>query len=142
MKINPDYIGYIFTRIIVFILGALFFFPSTYKIIGYCVTRNRSYAVYGEVMRQGCGAYIGCKPYVTYKDRSGNIHEIKSKVNFYWFFAPKRGDSLKVLIFQKDPSIAIVDSLLHYTAIPIVFSVIGAFLLISAFSGRITYAGS
>jgi len=142
MNINSDYIGYILTRIVVFLLGSIFLFPSTYKVISYCITRYKSYAVYGEVIRQGCGAYMGCKPYVTYKDRSGNSHEIKSRINFYWYFAPKRGDRLKVLFLERDPGIAIVDSFLHYIAIPLVFSIIGAFLVISVFSGRITYAHS
>lgn len=142
MKIDSDFIGYILTRVVVFLLGSIFLFPSIYKVVSYGITRYESYAVYGQVIRRGCGAYMGCKPYVTYKDRSGNSHEIKSRVNFYWYFAPKRGDRLKVLILEKDPGAAIVDSTLHYVAIPLAFSLIGAFLVISAFSERIAFAHS
>ena len=137
MSFNADLLGYFFTKFMMLIFGSLLFFPATSKIISYSITRNTSSVVYGTVARPGCGRYLGCRPLVVYRDHNGTTHEMKSTINYHWFFAPKEGETVKILYHRNAPDIFIIDSILHYVAIPLIFAFLGILIFISTFSGKI-----
>lgn len=60
-------------------------------------------------------------------------HEIRSRVNYHWFFAPTVGSTMHVRYPSNQPENAIVDSYFHYLIIPMVFILIGGSILYCLF---------
>jgi hypothetical protein len=136
-KVTSDLLGSLLVRAMVFTLGCIVLIPTAAKIINYTILRHNSSAVYGIVVKQGCGAYIGCKPEVAYRDQNGLLYHVKSTINFHWFFVPKKDAKIRILFRKDAPEISIIDSTLHYIAIPLAFVILGSFLVVTAFSNRI-----
>lgn len=137
MKVSSDLSGYLFTRVLVFLFGCLLLLPAGFKTWNYTLFRHNAHHVSGEVIYQGCGAFIGCRPYISYRDRMGNLHEFKSDINYHWFFAPGEGEEVQILVHRDTPDLVIVDSLLHYISIPLIFIILGVILIFFSFSDRI-----
>lgn len=124
--------GWVITLFVVF-LGMIFLFPAGVKVTRYVFLCTHSTAVTGTVTRAGMGNYMGAKPYVTFTDHHGRVHEIKSRVNYHWFFSPAVGSKMRVRYPSNQPENAIVDSYLHYLIIPMVFVLIGVYILYCLF---------
>jgi hypothetical protein len=129
---NSSYIGELFTKLFVLLLGFIFLIPSLYKLCSYCVFRYQSVEVYGSIDSPLWGRnFLGGKSIVQYKDAFGKIHEIRSKVRIHWFHAPEKGEKVKVLFSKRDPKIAFVDSKFYYVLLPLCFSAVGATFVFS-----------
>lgn len=115
------------------LLGVILLFPATVKVTRYGILCMHSTAVTGTVTRAGMGAYMGAKPYVAFTDRHGMVHEIKSRVNYHWFFAPTVGSAMRVRYPSNQPESAIVDSYFHYLVIPMLFILMGGTILYCLF---------
>ena len=116
-------------------MGLLFLLPSAYKLYTYCVFRYHAIAVDGVISHASRGRDLGSRPFVEYRDLQGNAYERKSKAKTHWFYAPQVGERLKVYYDQRDPTIAIVDSMFHYVVMPLLFFAAGACFLFYAFRG-------
>ena len=125
--------GEILVKLFALSLGLIFLLPSAYKFYSYCKFRYHSIAVYGNVEKSMHGRDIGGRPFVEYKDSRGNVYDVRSKAKTNWFFAPKKGDELKVLYLKHDPKVAIVDSLFYYIVLPLIFCAVGATVLFHVF---------
>ena len=68
-----------------------------------------------------------------YKDTRGNIYEIRSEAKTHWFFAPKKGEEIRVMFLQHDPQKAVVDSTFHYILLPLLFCMVGTAVVFSVF---------
>lgn len=130
MKVNPDIIGDIFAHLFVLAIGMLFLIPASFKLYAYLSFRHDSTPTIGTVTKAGMGQYLGSRPFVQYSDTQGNLHEIKSEVNFYWFFAPRKGDRIHLLMQNNNPDSAIISSFFHYIAMPLFLILVGAATLI------------
>ncbi|BHH82428.1 DUF3592 domain-containing protein [Desulforhopalus sp. 52FAK] len=109
-----DIIGDYFTKIFVVGLSLIVMVPTAYKIYDYLRKRNQSISAQAIVLNDPViGSDLSSRPRVRYTDHLGNIHEHKSKINFYWIFSPKKGDSLKVYYHKDTPGVAFIDSLYH-----------------------------
>lgn len=134
---NSQSAGRLFTNIFVLIIGLILIGPTLYKVFSYATLLRQGITVQGEVVKRGEGAFIGCKPFVTFADSTGNSHTIKSTVSYHWFFAPKRGDEITIVYTKEAPQEAIVASLLHYICIPSIFISIGLLMVFSVLFNRI-----
>lgn len=123
----------LFLKGFVLLLGLVIIIPTLSKFLHYATVRLHCTHVYGSVTRTGHGQYLGSKPYVTFKDGKGDVYEVRSAVNYYFLFAPKRGDRLRVYYSASDPQSALVDNWVHYLLLPLVFLSIGFFLIYSVF---------
>jgi hypothetical protein len=125
-------VGNLFAKGFVLLLGVLFLFPSSYKFFEYCRFRYQSVSVYGVVSHPMRGKGMGGKPFVSYKDRSGNVYEKRSEAKTHWLYAPQTGERVKVFYLENDPQVAMVDSTFHYILFPMFFSAIGAAAIVYA----------
>ena len=125
--------GRFFLKGMVFLFGVLLIIPPGCKLFNYLRIKNQGHETVGYVTRPGTGNYIGAKPFVGFQDRAGNHHEVRSKVNYHFFFAPKTDDRFNVYYYEADPEEALVDSPFHYFYLPLFFMAVGGYLLFCAF---------
>lgn len=139
MRTNTsEILGNYFIKIFVIFLGLLFIIPSIHKLYNYWDKRTQSLPMQGTVISKPViGSDLACRPTVTYNDQSGQSHTIKSKINFYWIFAPKQGEVLKVRYFKTAPETAFIDGFYYYIVLPVQFLLMGAYLLYAVFTGRV-----
>jgi hypothetical protein len=126
MAMKTNFFGNLFLKLFTLALGLVLLFPCAYRIYTYCAFRYHAVAVNGHVEKSMQGHDIGGRPLVEYKDTQGNVLEVRSKAKTNWFFAPKKGDEIRVLFLKRDPQVAIVDSVFYYILLPLTFCVIGA----------------
>jgi hypothetical protein len=126
---KSDLFGNLMVKLLVLSLGLFLFLSFAYKFYSYAIFRYHSVAVYGKVEKAMWGGDIGGRPFIDYKDTLGKIHSFRSKAKTNWFFAPKKGDKVKVFFLKNDPQQAIVDSVFYYILLPLVFCVLGAAIL-------------
>ena len=72
---------------------------------------------------------MGGRPLLQYEDLQGNVHVVKSKVKTHCFAAPREGETIKVLFLENDLRTAMVDNAFQHVAVPLVFLVIGAYVI-------------
>lgn len=133
MKIDKATGGNIFTNIFILSIGLLFLLPAAYKIHRFASFSHNAFLVNGTVEKEGTGRFLGSKPFIRYASEDGSEHEFKSEINYYWFFAPNKGNDIEILVLKDFPGSAITNSYLHYIIIPLILFSIGisivAFLL-------------
>ncbi len=121
----------LFLRSFVFLLGLIIIVPTMYKVYHYTTLRMHCSLTYGWVSRTGQGQYLGSRPYVTFSDANGVIHEVRSNVNYYFLFAPQIGKKLRVFYRESEPESALVDNWVHYILLPVIFLCLGGILIYS-----------
>jgi hypothetical protein len=137
MAISLDRIGDVFIKVFVLALGLIFVIPMSYKIYVYAHKRTLSIATLGEVVSDPkIGSDLACRPQIVYSNHAGQTYEFKSKINFYWIFAPLKGDSLKVRYMKNAPEKAFVDSFYNYIVLPLQLLLIGAYIIYSVIFRR------
>lgn len=128
-------IGTSLLRIFIFLLGLMLLLPALNKLYSYYNYRYLGYMVYGTVDHPSSGRDIGGRPWIQYLDKAGNVHEFKSKAKTHWFYAPKRGEKMKVFIHRRDTQKAIVDSLFYYVVLPLILLTAGGYCCLWAILG-------
>ena len=122
-----EIIGDYFTKVFVLGLSLLLIVPTGCKMYEYLSKRNNSTHAEAIVLTDPeIGSDLACRPLVSYTDHLGNAYELKSKINFYWIFAPKKGEYLKVYYNKDAPGEAFIDSLYHYIVLPLQLFIMGA----------------
>lgn len=119
-------LGNLTARILTISLGVMLFFPSALKLYRYGVFRAQAVSVIGVVEDPMRGRGMGGKPFVSYRDREGNRYEKRSEAKTHWFYAPRKGEPLRVYYLEKDPETAIVGSTFHYVLFPLLLAAAGA----------------
>jgi len=133
-----EIIGDYFTKIFVLALSLLFIVPTVCKMYEYLSKRNNSTLTEAIVLTDPeIGSDLACRPLVRYRDDLGNVYELKSKVNFYWMFAPKKGEYLKVYYNKDAPGEAFIDSLYHYIILPLQLFLMGAVPFLCVLMGSV-----
>jgi hypothetical protein len=123
----------IVTKLIMLGVGLFLLVPFSYKLYQYGAFRHDAISAVGVITLPARGMGMGGRPFVEYRDATGTVHELKSIAKTHWFFAPEKGETLRVL-FQKDnPDTAIVDSVFHYILLPLFCSALGIRILYGVF---------
>lgn len=131
-------IGDYFTKIFVLGLSLLLIVPTVYKMYEYLSKRSESLSTQAIVLTDpDIGSDLACRPLVRYTDHLGNTHELKSKISFYWIFAPEKGEELKVYYGKDAPGEAFIDSLYYYIILPLQLFLMGAVPFLCVLMGRI-----
>jgi len=133
---KPTGLGNCMTRLLMLFFGLILLVPCAYKLYAYSVFRSQTIAVYGIVDKPARGMEMGSRPFVEYKDLAGNVHYIKSKAKTHWFYAPEKGEKIRVFYLEKDPKTAMVDSLFHYIILPLGFMAIGGAVVVLVFKQK------
>lgn len=133
-----EIIGDYFTKAFVLGLSLLLIVPTVCKMYDYLSKRNNSTATEAIVLTDpDIGSDLACRPLVRYTDHLGNEHELKSKISFYWIFAPKKGEELKVYYSKNAPNKAFIDSLYYYILLPSQLFLMGAVPFFCVLMGRV-----
>lgn len=119
-------IGQLSLRIFVFFLGLLLVLPALNKLYTYYNYRYLGSMTYGVIDHPSSGRDIGGRPLIQYRDPAGRVHEFKSKAKTHWFYAPKKGEKIKVFIHKNDTQKAIVNSMFHYVFLPLILFATGS----------------
>ena len=130
MKINADWAGNLFVYLLIGLIGCLMAIPMAYKIYDHLRFQHQSTAVFGVITDTGCVPYFGCKPFVQYVDTKNRIHTFRSRVNFYFFAPPKKGQKIAVFFLNKDHQTAIIGHHFYQLIQPFCFFSVGLFVLI------------
>lgn len=126
MKINSETIGNLFTNLFLCLIGFVIAVPTAYKAYDSICFERQSSAVEGVVTDAGCSSFFGCKPFIKYVDANDQVHEFRSKVNFYFFASPKKGDKIRVYFLKKDYRTARIGSIFYNIIQPLCFCLIGS----------------
>lgn len=118
--------GQISLRIFVFLLGLILVLPALNKLYTYCTYRYLGSVTYGIIDHPSSGRDIGGRPLIQYRDKAGSVLEFKSKAKTHWFYAPKKGEKIKVFIDKNDTQKVIVNSLFYYVFLPLILLVTGS----------------
>lgn len=129
-------LGTISLRIFIFLLGLVMALPALNMLYTYCNYRYFGSMVYGTVSHPSSGRDMGGRPLIEYADARGEVHEFKSRAKTHLFYAPKKGEKIKIFFHRKDPQKAIVDSLLFYVLLPLIFLAVGCCFFMYAILGR------
>ena len=122
------WVQYLIAKFFILFLGSILLVPFGYKLYNYCDLRYHAVAVYGVVEDPLQGGALGSRPFVEYKDLKGHKYGFKTEAKTHWFFAPQKGEKIRVLFLENEPQTAIADSLFHYGLLPLFFSLIGSAL--------------
>ena len=102
----------------------------------YCNYRYFGSMAYGTVSHPFTSRDMGGRALIQYVDTAGEDHEFMSRAKTHLFYAPKKGGKIKIFFHKKEPQKAIVDSLLYYVLLPLVFLAVGCCFFIYAVLGR------
>lgn len=130
MSTKDNFLGNLFSNLLIISIGLLFLIPPSIKLINYCSFRLNSVCTEGVVVKEGMGRFTGSKPFVEYFDNKGEFHEFKSEVNFHWFFSPKRNEKLEILYLKESTDVAIINNSFHYIILPFLMIAIGLAVLL------------
>ena len=130
---NSQLIGNLITKTFTLMMGFILLIPSAYKVYTYCIFRSQSVAVNGIIEKPLCGGGLGGRPLIEYKDLQGKSHSFKSKAKTHLFYAPQKGEEIKVFYLQHDPEIVTVDRVLYHLFLPLFFVVIGTSVIVCVF---------
>jgi hypothetical protein len=130
---NSQLIGNLITKSFILTMGFILLVPSAYKVYRYCIFRSQSVVVNGIIEKPLWGGGLGGRPLIEYKDLQGKSHYFKSKAKTHWFYAPQKGEEIKVFYLEHDPEMAIVDSMFYHLFLPLFFVVIGTSAVVCVF---------
>lgn len=133
---NFHFLGTIFTRTFIFLLGLMMVLSALHKLYIYCNYRYLGSMAYGIIDHPSSGRDFGGRPLIEYTGLDGRVHEFKSRAKTHLFYTPKRGEKIKILIHKSDPQKVIVDNLFHYVLLPLIFLCAGIYSCSFAVAGR------
>ena len=131
--------GNLMTQALMLAFGLMLLLPCSYKLYTYGIFRGQATAVNGIIDKPARGMEMGSRPFVEYRDHQGNVYYLKSKAKTHWFYAPVKGEKIKVFYLQKDPKTAMVDSLFYYVFLPLGFMAIGGAIVFTVFKHNWRY---
>jgi hypothetical protein len=127
----------IIEKFLILMFSMTFIIPGTYKLSSYVFALYQSNIFSGVVVKQGMGKYLGCKPFIEFYDDEGFKREVKSEINYHFFFCPKKGDKIKLIISRKDPLEIYSSNIAHYIIIPVILVSIGLLIIYSSFFKKV-----
>jgi hypothetical protein len=128
-------VGTILARLFIFLLGLIMVPPAVNILYTYCNYRYQGEVAYGIIDHPSSGRDIGGRPLIQYIDTVGEVHTFKSRAKTHWLYAPKKGEKIKIFFHRREPQKAIVDSLLYYVFMPLIFLAAGCCFFMYAILG-------
>ncbi|RLB84670.1 MAG: hypothetical protein DRH26_18990 [Deltaproteobacteria bacterium] len=135
-KIKLTGLGNLMTRLLMLFFGLVLLVPCAYKLYAYGIFRDQAIAVSGVIDKPARGLEMGSRPFVEYEDLQGNVYYIKSKAKTHWFYAPVKGEKIRLFYLEKDPGAATVDSLFYYVLLPMGFMAVGGAIVVQVFKQK------
>lgn len=123
-------IGKTAAKLFVVLIGSILLLPSAWKLYMYYSFLSDSETVFGIIEDPLWGGDMGGRPFIEYKDLQGRIHGFRPKAKTHWFYAPQKGEKIKVFFLKNDPKTAIADSVFHHLVLPLFFGIIGGAVIV------------
>ena len=117
-------------KLLMLMFGLILFVSSTYLLFTYFSFKRQAVEVSGTIEKPLWGGDLGGRPFIEYRDASGQMHGFKAKAKTHWFFAPQKGESIRVFYLEQTPGVAIVDDKIHYVVMPLFFAAIGGLICV------------
>lgn len=130
MRIDSNHIGDIFIYLFMGLIGLVIATSTLYKVYDYVRFYRQSIVVNGVITKRGCSGYFGCKPFIEYVDTDNRSYGFRSRVNFYFFAAPEKGDQIPIAFLKKDHQKAIVSSTFYSIIQPLYLFLIGVGIIV------------
>lgn len=129
---KSGYFSSIFVRFFIFILGLIMVLPALNTLYTYCSYRYMGNTTIGVIDHPSSGRDLGGRPLIKYTDVPGNVHVFKRRAKTHLFQTPQKGEKIQLFIHKSDPQKAIVNNLLYYILLPLIFLAGGCYCCLYA----------